>query len=180
MKLGTESEMMFFISIKRKNYVPFCEQTQKNHLIAHISVVGWSTTMTDRPTGCQNIILVTYIPNGLPVLVCTRSEYMFGKQRCSLKDVFSYILLHFHVNQHRTPSWSTGVSTMRCIRAPEEELELVGWLLAPGKLDLASRVLFSNSVTIRIQANLLKNVKLTIENKKFPTWWKKVTIMVGL
>jgi hypothetical protein len=39
---------------------------------------------------------------------------------------------------------------MRCIQAPEEELELVGWLLAPGKLDLASRVLFFNYVTIRI------------------------------
>ncbi len=69
---------------------------------------------------------------------------------------------------------------MRCIRAPEEELELVGWLLAPRKLDLASRVLFSNSMTIRIEANLLKNVKLTLGNQKFPTWWKKVTTMVGL
>jgi len=39
---------------------------------------------------------------------------------------------------------------MRCIQAPEEELELVGWLPDPGKLDLGSRVLFSNSVTIRI------------------------------
>ncbi len=75
---------------------------------------------------------------------------MLGKQRCSLKDVFSYILLHFHVNERRIPYCSRGVSTMRCIWAREEELELVGWLLAPGKLDLASRVLFSNSVTIRI------------------------------
>jgi hypothetical protein len=39
---------------------------------------------------------------------------------------------------------------MRCSQAPEEELELAGWLIAPGKLDLARRVLFFNSVTIRI------------------------------
>jgi len=57
---------------------------------------------------------------------------------------------------------------MRCIQAPEEELELVGWLLAPGKLDLASRVLFFNYVTIRIWANLLKNFKFKLENKNFP------------
>ncbi len=105
---------------------------------------------------------------------------MSGKQRCSLKDVFSYIFLHFHVNQCRTPYYSTRVSTMRCIQAPEEELELLGQLLAPGKLDFASRVLFLNFVTIIIQANLLENVKFTLENQKFLTLQKKVTTMVGL
>jgi hypothetical protein len=67
---------------------------------------------------------------------------------------------------------------MRCIQAPEEELELAGWLLVPGKLDLASRVLIFNSVTIRIWLNPLKNIKFTLENKKFPLcaknsllWW---------
>jgi len=75
---------------------------------------------------------------------------MSSKQRCSFKEEFSYIFLHFHVNQGRTPYCSTLVSTMRCSQAPEGELELVGWLLAPGKLDLASSVLFFNSVTIRI------------------------------
>jgi hypothetical protein len=72
------------------------------------------------------------------------------KARCWLKDVFSYSLLHLHVNQLITACFTTWVSTMRCIQTPEEELELVGWLLPPGKLDLASRVLIFISVTIRI------------------------------
>ncbi len=67
---------------------------------------------------------------------------------------------------------------MRCIQAPEAELELVG--CAAGKLDLASRVLSFNSVTIRILAKLLKNVKFKLESQKFLTLWKKVATIVGL
>jgi len=119
---------------------------------------------------------IVEIPQGLyKVWIYVRKAKMFLK-RC--------ILLYFtpfscEPTQKSIPC-STWVSTIRCTQAPEEELELVGWLLGPGKLDLTCRVLFFNSVTIRIYTNLLKNVKFTLENQKFPTLWKKVTTMVGL
>jgi hypothetical protein len=45
--------------------------------------VGRSTTMTERPTRCQNIILVTYIPNGLHVLP-DLLEFFVSAQNCAL------------------------------------------------------------------------------------------------
>ncbi len=45
-----------------------------------------------------------------------------------------------------------------------------------GMLDLASRVLIFSTVTIRILANLLKNVKFTPKNPKFPTFYSETIV----
>jgi hypothetical protein len=68
--------------------------------------------------------------SGYKVLEIPQDMYkvwiLVQKARCWLKDVFSYSLLHFHVNQLTTAWFSTRVSTMRCFHAPEEKIELVG------------------------------------------------------
>jgi hypothetical protein len=49
-------------------------------------------------------------------------------------------------------------------------------LLCGGMLDLASRVLIFSTVTIRILANLLKNLKFTLKNHKFPTFYSETFV----
>jgi hypothetical protein len=44
-------------------------------------------------------------------------------------------------------------------------------LLRGGMLDVVCRVLIFSTVTIRILANLLKNLKFTLKNPKFPTFY---------
>jgi len=39
--------------------------------------------MTDRPAGCQKIILATHVPNGLPVLQ-DLLEFFVSAQNCAL------------------------------------------------------------------------------------------------
>jgi hypothetical protein len=46
-------------------------------------------------------------------------------------------------------------------------------LLCEGMLDLASMVMIFSTVTIRILANLLKNLKFTLKNPKFPTFYSE-------
>jgi hypothetical protein len=49
-------------------------------------------------------------------------------------------------------------------------------LLRGGMLDLASKVLIFSTVTIRILANLLKNLKFTLKNPKFPTFYSETFV----
>jgi hypothetical protein len=49
-------------------------------------------------------------------------------------------------------------------------------LLCGGKLDLASRVLIFSTVTIRILANLLKNLKSALKNQKQPTFYSETFV----
>jgi hypothetical protein len=52
-------------------------------------------------------------------------------------------------------------------------------LLRGGMLDLASRVLIFSTVTIRILANLLKNLKFTLKNQNFPTFYSEKSHYYG-
>jgi hypothetical protein len=49
-------------------------------------------------------------------------------------------------------------------------------LLCGGMLDLASRVLIFSTVTIRVLANLLKNLKFTLKNQKILTFYSKTFV----
>ncbi len=103
-----------------------------------------------------------------------RSRYVQGPNICPESKMFikRCIQLYFTAFssgtncQLPTARFSTRVSTMRCIHPPQEKLELV---TCSRKLDLVRRVLIFNFVTIRIQGYLLKNVKFTRKNPKFPT-----------
>jgi hypothetical protein len=51
--------------------------------------------MTDRPTGWQNIILVTYIPNDLPVLP-DLLEFFVSAQNCALPTLSDFLKIKKH------------------------------------------------------------------------------------
>jgi len=58
---------------------------------------------------------------------------------------------------------------------PEEKIERAGCYVEECWI-WASRVLIFSTVTIRILANLLKNLKFTLKNPKFPTFYSETFV----
>ncbi len=126
--------------------------------------------------------------SGYKVLEIPQDMYkvwiLVQKARCWLKDVFSYSLPHFHVNQLTTAWFGMRVSTMRCFHAPEEKIELAGcsveecWIWGAG-------FWFSVLWQSEFWTMFWKTSNLHWKIQNFPLFtlkllWKKVTTMVGL
>jgi hypothetical protein len=52
-------------------------------------------------------------------------------------------------------------------------------LFCGGMLDLGSRILIFSTVTIRVLDNVLKNLKFTLKNPKFPPFYSETFVEKG-
>jgi hypothetical protein len=70
--------------------------------------------MTDRPTGCQKIILATHIPNGLPVLQ-DLLEFFVSAQNCALPTLSDFFKIKKHTKNQNLKYFTCNLCSAQAL-----------------------------------------------------------------